>query len=159
MKHALGRLQVHDPHDDLGLEEGVGQLRVVKEQLLRLFRVVLDAPFHLLHQLEHLLRGQAGHSFGDCFWCCLWRNWGPIDRRLNRSWLRCCCTSTTSEVFAWCIGGAVYSKWSPTHFPSRQIPHRTHGCFCILILTKPKSSWFSCGRVIDELQVYNGSDF
>lgn len=79
VEHVLGRLQVDDPHDNLGLEEGVGQLRVVEEQLFGLFRVMLDAPLHLLHELKHLLGGQAGHCLGDGLWSCLRWDLGPVN--------------------------------------------------------------------------------
>ena len=57
----------------LCLQQGVGQLGVVQEQLPGLLRVVLDAPLHLLHQLKHLLGGQASDSLGDGLWGCLGR--------------------------------------------------------------------------------------
>ena len=54
MKHRDGSLWVHDPHDYLRLQQGVGELGVLKEHCASFLRVVLDAKLHLLHQLEHL---------------------------------------------------------------------------------------------------------
>ena len=65
MEHRDSCLRVHYPHHYLGLQQGVGQLGVLQQHGAGLLGVVLDADLHLLHQLEHLLGGEAGHGLTD----------------------------------------------------------------------------------------------
>ena len=69
---------VHSHSVYLSLQQTVGQLRVVQKQLPRLLWVLLNAPLHLLHQLKHLLWGEAGHGLCDGFRGRFWRDRGPV---------------------------------------------------------------------------------
>ena len=95
VQHVLCVLQINNPHDHLRLEQGVGQLGVVQQQLACLLRVVLNAPLHLLHQLKHLLRGKAGHCLSDGLRGRLRGHWGPVQGRLGGATL----THTTHQHF------------------------------------------------------------
>ena len=68
VEHLHSRLWVDNPHDNLGLEQGISQPGVLHQHRARLARVVLDAQLHLLHQLKHLLWGQRCNCPADCFW-------------------------------------------------------------------------------------------
>ena len=76
-----------NPPTYLCLQQCVSKLRVVKQQLPCFLRIVLDEPFHLLHEFKHLLRREACHCLGDNFRGVLWGNWGSMERRLGRKCL------------------------------------------------------------------------
>ena len=45
----MSRFEIDNLHDYLRLEEGIGQLWVMEQQLSGFLRVVLDKPLHLFH--------------------------------------------------------------------------------------------------------------
>lgn len=67
----------------LSLKQSVSQLWVMEEKLASFLRILLDKPFHLCHQLVHLLGRKAGHSLRDVLRGVLWCHWCSMYRGLH----------------------------------------------------------------------------
>ena len=71
----------------LGLQECIGELGIVEEQLPGFLRVLLHEPLHLRHKLIHLLRRKTGNCLGDVLGGILWRHRCSMHRGLKKGTL------------------------------------------------------------------------
>ena len=202
LQHVLQHVHSHSVY--LSLQQTVGQLRVVQKQLSGLLRVLLNAPLHLLHQLKHLLWGEAGHGLCDGLGGRFWGDRGPVQGGLCACvcvyQLEVHCLSHTAsvptsmrardppaepppererddvivvsydviihhasreretesgltsslELPSRSVSGTVDPEWPTVDLLPRQVPHSTHGCLPILILTEPEAPRPPCAWVVDQ---------
>ena len=147
MQHRDCSLWVHNLHDNLGLQQSIGQLGVLQQHGSGLVRIVLDTSLHLLHQLEHLLGRQRGHRLAHHV-----RGSGRVTGGSKWTFSDGLRHQRLDLHPTLLRTGIVHSERPPSNLHTVQVSHGGQSSFLIFVFAKTISFGFSSFPVIHQLE-------